>query len=62
MNPQAKLVFDTSKPDGTPRKVLDVSRLTRPRLVAHATTSTPASAAPTTGSSPSRPPTANCAA
>jgi GDP-L-fucose synthase len=25
--PQAELVFDTSKPDGTPRKVLDVSRL-----------------------------------
>jgi GDP-L-fucose synthase len=25
--PSAKLVFDTSKPDGTPRKLLDVSRL-----------------------------------
>jgi GDP-L-fucose synthase len=25
--PEAKLVFDTSKPDGTPRKLLDVSRL-----------------------------------
>jgi GDP-L-fucose synthase len=25
--PEAKLVFDTSKPDGTPRKVLDVSKL-----------------------------------
>ena len=25
---QGKLVFDTSKPDGTPRKVLDISRLT----------------------------------
>ena len=25
--PPAKLVFDTSKPDGTPRKVLDISRL-----------------------------------
>jgi len=25
--PEAKLEFDTSKPDGTPRKVLDVSRL-----------------------------------
>jgi GDP-L-fucose synthase len=25
--PQAKLTFDTSKPDGTPRKLLDVSRL-----------------------------------
>src|SRR5256885_7890794 len=25
--PQAQLVFDTSKPDGTPRKLLDVSRL-----------------------------------
>jgi len=25
--PQAELVFDTSKPDGTPRKVLDVTRL-----------------------------------
>jgi len=25
--PDAELVFDTSKPDGTPRKVLDVSRL-----------------------------------
>jgi GDP-L-fucose synthase len=28
VNPDAELVFDTSKPDGTPRKVLDVSRLT----------------------------------
>jgi GDP-L-fucose synthase len=27
--PDAKLVFDTSKPDGMPRKVLDVSRLRR---------------------------------
>ena len=27
VNPQAELVFDRSKPDGTPRKVLDVSRL-----------------------------------
>ena len=27
MNPQATLVFDRTKPDGTPRKVLDVSRL-----------------------------------
>jgi GDP-L-fucose synthase len=25
--PRAQLVFDTSKPDGTPRKLLDVSRL-----------------------------------
>ncbi len=25
--PQAELVFDTSKPDGTPRKLLDVSRI-----------------------------------
>jgi GDP-L-fucose synthase len=25
--PAAELQFDTSKPDGTPRKVLDVSRL-----------------------------------
>ena len=25
--PEAKLTFDTSKPDGTPRKLLDVSRL-----------------------------------
>ena len=28
VHPDADLVFDTSKPDGTPRKVLDVSRLT----------------------------------
>ena len=28
VHPDAELVFDTSKPDGTPRKVLDVSRLT----------------------------------
>jgi GDP-L-fucose synthase len=28
VNPEAKLVFDPSKPDGTPRKVLDVSKLT----------------------------------
>ncbi|MEP7200996.1 MAG: GDP-L-fucose synthase [Ilumatobacteraceae bacterium] len=28
VHPQAELRFDTSKPDGTPRKVLDVSRLT----------------------------------
>jgi GDP-L-fucose synthase len=27
VHPQARLVFDASKPDGTPRKVLDVSRL-----------------------------------
>jgi GDP-L-fucose synthase len=27
VNPQAHIVFDTSKPDGTPRKVLDISRL-----------------------------------
>lgn len=27
VHPDAELVFDTSKPDGTPRKVLDVSRL-----------------------------------
>ena len=28
VHPSAELVFDTTKPDGTPRKVLDVSRLT----------------------------------
>ena len=28
VNPDAELTFDPSKPDGTPRKVLDVSRLT----------------------------------
>jgi GDP-L-fucose synthase len=28
VHPAAELVFDTTKPDGTPRKVLDVSRLT----------------------------------
>ncbi len=27
VNPQARLAFDTSKPDGAPRKLLDVSRL-----------------------------------
>ena len=27
VHPKAKLVFDTSKPDGTPQKLLDVSRL-----------------------------------
>ncbi|MEM7315147.1 MAG: GDP-L-fucose synthase [Planctomycetota bacterium] len=27
VNPDAELVFDTDKPDGTPRKMLDVSRL-----------------------------------
>jgi GDP-L-fucose synthase len=27
VHPQAKLVFDSSKPDGTPQKLLDVSRL-----------------------------------
>jgi GDP-L-fucose synthase len=27
VHPEAELVFDTTKPDGTPRKVLDVSRL-----------------------------------
>jgi GDP-L-fucose synthase len=27
VNPEAQLVFDKSKPDGTPRKVLDVTRL-----------------------------------
>ena len=29
VHPGAELVFDTSKPDGTPRKLLDVSRLRR---------------------------------
>ena len=28
VNPDAELVFDRDKPDGTPRKLLDVSRLT----------------------------------
>ena len=28
VHPEADLVFDTSRPDGMPRKVLDVSRLT----------------------------------
>jgi GDP-L-fucose synthase len=28
VHPDSELVFDTSKPDGTPRKVLDVTRLT----------------------------------
>jgi GDP-L-fucose synthase len=36
VNPSAELVWDTSKPDGTPRKLLDVSRLRalgwRPRI------------------------------
>jgi GDP-L-fucose synthase len=27
VNPEAELVWDTSKPDGTPRKLLDISRL-----------------------------------
>ena len=27
VHPSARLVFDTDKPDGTPRKLLDVSRL-----------------------------------
>ena len=27
VHPQARIVFDTTKPDGTPRKLLDVSRL-----------------------------------
>jgi GDP-L-fucose synthase len=27
VHPAAELVFDTTKPDGTPRKVLDVGRL-----------------------------------
>ena len=27
VNPEAELVWDRSKPDGTPRKVLDVSKL-----------------------------------
>ena len=28
VHPEGELVFDTSRPDGMPRKVLDVSRLT----------------------------------
>jgi GDP-L-fucose synthase len=36
VHPRARLVMDDSKPDGTPRKVLDVSRLNnlgwRPRI------------------------------
>jgi GDP-L-fucose synthase len=27
VHPSANIVYDTSKPDGTPRKLLDVSRL-----------------------------------
>jgi GDP-L-fucose synthase len=27
IHPSARLVFDTSKPDGTPRKLLDISKL-----------------------------------
>ena len=27
VHPEAEIVFDSSKPDGTPRKLLDVSRL-----------------------------------
>jgi GDP-L-fucose synthase len=27
VHPDAEIVFDTSKPDGSPRKLLDVSRL-----------------------------------
>ena len=30
--PEAKLTFDSSMPDGTPRKLLDVSRLHAARL------------------------------
>jgi len=29
VHPEAKIIFDTSRPDGTPRKLLDVSRLSR---------------------------------
>jgi hypothetical protein len=61
VNPAATLVWDRTKPDGTPRKVLDVSRSTI-SAGRRTTTSTPASAAPTTGSSPRAHPTANCAA
>ena len=34
VHPQADDRFDTTKPDGTPRKLLDVSRLHRRRLAA----------------------------
>ena len=27
VHPRGELIFDTSRPDGTPRKVLDVSRI-----------------------------------
>ena len=32
VHPDARLAFDTSKPDGTPRKVLDVTRIRGSRL------------------------------
>ena len=48
--PQAELRFDTSKPDGTPRKVLDITRLRTPGGP-HRSGSMMASPPPTNGSS-----------
>ena len=48
---KATLVFDRSKPDGTPRKLLDVGKITRARLASRERARATASARPTTGTS-----------
>ena len=53
--PTAELVFDTTKPDGTPRKLLDVSRLHGSRLDTTDSSCATASRRPTGGTSSTRP-------
>ena len=47
-----RFVLDASKPDGTPRKLLDVSKLDRARLAPADHASRPGSARPTIGTEP----------
>ena len=49
--PNRRIAWDSDKPDGTPRKLLDVSKLAAPRMEGLASSSTRGSVPPTTGCS-----------